>query len=165
MSLEQEIRDQIERNKELKQEVGYINNHLSILEGFCRDDKQNQVDDAYKRGFEDGKNSIDKGCEGCKWESKKGDEEPCMSCSNAFPNKYEPMPKDDSIKVGDEVIWKTNDIALIVTSAYESGGFEWCDGVAQDGKVYHTLAENNKKTGKHYDIQSILGAMQYDPQD
>ena len=61
--------------------------------------------------------------------------------------------------MGDEVIWKTENVTLIVTSTYETGGFDWCDGVAQDGKVYHTLAENNQKTGKHYDIASILEAM------
>ncbi len=71
---------------------------------------------------------------------------------------YEDKQKD-RIEVGDEVIWKTDDVTLIVTSVYESGDLNWCDGVAQDGKVYHTLTENNQKTGNHYDIASVLGAM------
>ena len=65
----------------------------------------------------------------------------------------------DCIEVGDEVVWKTDDITLIVTSTYEMGGFNWCDGVMQDGKVYHVLAENVHKTGKHYNIASILEEM------
>ena len=65
----------------------------------------------------------------------------------------------DRIEVGDEVIWTTDNITLIVTSTYEVGGINWCDGLAQDGKVYSTLIEKDRKTGKHYDIQSILEAM------
>lgn len=73
---------------------------------------------------------------------------------------YEDKQKeDDRIEVGDEVIWKTENITLIVTSTYEASGLDWCDGVAQDGKVYRTLIENDRKTGKHYDIASILEAM------
>ena len=71
---------------------------------------------------------------------------------------YEDKQKD-RIEVGDEVIWKTENITLIVTSTYEASGLDWCDGVAQDGKVYRTLIENDRKTGKHYDIASILEAM------
>ena len=67
--------------------------------------------------------------------------------------------RSDRIEVGDEVIWKTENITLIVTSTYEASGLDWCDGVAQDGKVYRTLIENDRKTGKHYDIASILEAM------
>ena len=67
--------------------------------------------------------------------------------------------RSDRIEVGDEVIWKTDNITFIATSTYEESGFDWCDGVAQNGKVYHTLIENDQKTGKHYDIQSILEAM------
>ena len=117
-------------------------------------------DSEYQRGYEDGKNSTEKGCEGCKYESRTAIEEPCKYCSNCHTSKYTPMPKhSDRIEVGDEVIWTTDNIKLIVTSMYEVGSIKWCDGVAQDGKVYSTLIENNQKTGKHYDIQSILEAM------
>lgn len=167
MSLEQDIRAEIENIKKLKLAVGEINNHLSALEQLGKDSKENVYQkgceegyaNGYKKGIEDGKACDENGCKGCKWESQKGYDEPCKHCCNAYLNQYAPMPKDDSIKVGDEVIWTTNDVTLIVTSVYESGVFHWCDGVAQDGKVYHTLAENNQKTGKHYDIQSILEAM------
>ena len=72
---------------------------------------------------------------------------------------YDNVTHSDRIEVGDEVIWKPENITLIVTSTYEASGFNWCDGLAQDGKVYRTLIENDRKTGKHYDIQSVLEAM------
>ncbi len=59
MNVEQEIRAQIEKNKGLKLAVGEINNHLSVLEGLLRnerDDAQKRVDEAYQRGVEDGRN-------------------------------------------------------------------------------------------------------------
>ena len=61
--------------------------------------------------------------------------------------------------MGDEVIWKNGSIALIVTLTYETDDFRWCDGVSKDGRAYHVLLENVSKTGKHYDIQSVLEAM------
>ena len=57
MNIEQEIRAQIEKNKGLKLAVGEINNHLSILEGLLRnerDDAQKQVDEAYQKGYDKG---------------------------------------------------------------------------------------------------------------
>ena len=44
----------------------YINEHYSELQ-----------DEAYQKGFEDGKNSIDNGCKGCKYEYQHGYDEPC----------------------------------------------------------------------------------------
>ena len=93
----------------------YINEHFGELQ-----------DEAYQRGFEDGKKSVS---------------------------------DPDRIEVGDEVIWKTDNITLIATSIYKVGSINWCDGVAKDGKVYSTLIEKDRKTGKHYDIASILEAM------
>lgn len=126
----------------------YINEHFGELQ-----------DEAYKRGYEDGKNNVENGCKGCKHENRGEDEQPCCRCKRGCMDFYNPMPEDDRIEVGDEVIWKTENITLIVTSTYEASGFNWCDGLAQDGKVYHTLIKNDRKTGKHYDIQSILEAM------
>ena len=70
----------------------------------------------------------------------------------AFEDKH-----SDRIEVGDEVKWHSN--VIVITRVYENGGFNWCDGISQDGKAFHVLAENVHKTGKHYDIQSILEAM------
>ena len=182
MSLADEIRNEIENIKELKITVGDINNHLSVLEGLTRKDIEEREKEAYQRGFDDAhrisEEEYQRGLDDA-WKTAKKialmDTETSENVTGYFGlfrimENLTPMQaieklkayeehKDDSIKVGDEVIWKTDDITLIVTSTYKNGGSDWCDGVAQDGKVYHTLAENNQKTGKHYDIQSILEAM------
>lgn len=54
MTIEGEIRKQIEKNKELKLAVGEINNHLSVLEGLTRKDIMEQVDEAYQKGYDKG---------------------------------------------------------------------------------------------------------------
>jgi len=53
-NLANEIRKTIESVKDMKIQVGGINNYLSILEGRVRDDYQKQVDDAYQRGYDKG---------------------------------------------------------------------------------------------------------------
>jgi hypothetical protein len=121
----------------------YINEHFVELQ-----------DEAYERGYEDGKNIIDNGCEGCKYTVRFADDEPCKSCSNCYKNKYEPMPKeDDRIEVGDEVIAPCGKAVVtavkddLVYYFYSDGDF----GCVEPYKA--------TKTGKHYDIASILEAM------
>ena len=126
----------------------YINEHYGELQ-----------DEAYQRGLEDGKWKAEDGCDGCKYYEDTSLTNPCSECSRGCVDHYKPSSDPDRIEVGDEVIWTTDNIKLIVTSMYEVGGINWCDGLAQDGKVYSTLIENDRKTGKHYDIASILEAM------
>ena len=115
--------------------------------------------DGYNKGFEDGKKSTEKGCEGCKFESRTAIEEPCKYCSNCHTSKYTPMPKhSDRIEVGDEVVWNDG-TTLTVTRVYKLDDDEWCDGMDEDGRMYGVLKNNVRKTGKHYDIASILEAM------
>ena len=167
MSLEQDIRAEIENIKKLKMEVGNINNHLSALEGMCREHNQKAVDDAYKRGYEDGKNSIDKGCEGCKFESRTEMEEPCKYCSNCHTSKYTPMPKeDDRIEVGDEVVFETEGAEpfVILHKYYDDAGYpsEYRYFVyAQNGEVLMFNECNGpKKTGRHFqETNKLLEAM------
>ena len=116
-------------------------------------------DSEYQRGYEDGKNSTEKGCEGCKFESRTAIEEPCKYCSNCHTSKYTPMPKhSDRIEVGDEVVWNDG-TTLTVTRVHKLDDDEWCDGMDEDGRMYGVLKNNVRKTGKHYDIASILEAM------
>ena len=145
----------------------YINEHYGSLQDEAYQkgindgslDVKLRVEGAYQRGLEDGKNSTEKGCEGCRYVLKFANYDPCKNCSNCYTSKYEPMPKeDDRIEVGDEVIWSDGS-TIIVTMVYVDGGSEWCDGVNQNGRAYHVLLENVRKTDKHYDIQSILEAM------
>lgn len=53
-NLANEIRKTIESVKDMKIQVGGINNYLSILEGKIRADYQKQVDEAYQRGYNKG---------------------------------------------------------------------------------------------------------------
>lgn len=76
------------------------------------------------------------------------------------------MEKDDKIEVGDEVEWD-NDFTgdrFIVTRIYQPyGKKEQCDGIDDDGDVYRAvLIESLVKTGRHFDIASILEEMRND---
>ena len=70
----------------------------------------------------------------------------------AYEDKY-----SDRIEVGDEVKWNSD--VIVITRVYEDGGFNWCDGISQDGRAFHVLAENVRKTGRHFDIGKILEEM------
>ena len=127
----------------------YINEHYGSLQ-----------DDAYQKGFEDGKAVNDKGCEGCKYANVAGTHEPCVRCSNSYGNQW--TAKDDKIEVGDEANWLGD--CFIVTRIFQPRNMkEQCDGIDDDGCVYHdVLMDDLEKTGRHFDIQSILEAMKRD---
>ena len=67
MSIEQEIRNEIDNIKQLKIDVGDINNHLSVLEGLCRERNQEAVKNAYQRGYKAcmQENDFDSPCTSC----------------------------------------------------------------------------------------------------
>ena len=111
--------------------------------------------DGYNKGFEDGKKSTEKGCEGCKYVGVEEDAPPCRSCSKSFLDRYEPAPHSDRIEVGDEVTthWAKG-IATVADYGNDIFYVMFSDGSCGKREV-NTL----KKTGKHYDIQSILEAM------
>ena len=121
----------------------YINEHYGQLQ-----------DEAYKRGFEDGKASDDKGCEGCKYEPIKGGT--CVMCCNNYNNQWTAKKQDDEIKVGDEVDWSGD--KFIVTRIFQPyDKAEECDGVDMDGCTYHdVLISGLTKTGRHFDITDML---------
>lgn len=71
---------------------------------------------------------------------------------------YEEKQKaEDEIMVGDEVKWNSD--LITVTRLYDDGGLNWCDGIGNDGRAFHILEENVRKTGRHFDIEKILEAM------
>ena len=122
------------------------------------EDAQKEIDEAYQRGLEDGKEYREKGCEGCKWENKEYNI--CTTCRNSYKNLYERKDADGEIKVGDEVVWTGDeDVVIVVTRVYTVNNIEWCDGVGRDGKVYQILTEHASKTGRHFDIDKILEEM------
>ena len=131
----------------------YINEHFGDLQ-----------DTAYQKGFEKGKDVRIKGCEGCMYQDTTIEHNPCNLCCNAFLNRWK--AKSDKIEVGDEVEWD-NDFTgdrFIVTRIYQPyGKKEQCDGIDDDGDVYRAvLIESLVKTGRHFDIASILEDMKHD---
>ena len=128
----------------------YINDHFGDLQ-----------DTAYQKGFEKGKDVRIKGCEGCMYQDTTIEYNPCNLCCNAFLNRW--TAKADKIEVRDEVVWTEDEnVVIVVTSIYTTDNMEWCDGFCKDGKVYSILTENARKTGRHFDIASILEAMKHD---
>lgn len=127
----------------------YINEHFGQLQ-----------DDAYQKGFEDGKWKSEDGCTGCKYEGKTGEHLPCDYCMNNFKNQW--TAKSDNIEVGDEVNWLGD--CFIVTRIFQPRNMkEQCDGIDDDGCVYsNVLIDDLEKTGRHFDIASILEDMRHD---
>jgi hypothetical protein len=163
MNIEQEIRAQIEKNKGLKLAVGEINNHLSILEGLLRnerDDVQKQVNEAYQRGLDDA------------WEAARKislmspDEIEKVFPGAAKYNRYnlgysgvevierlkayeEKQKDDDSIIAGDEVKAEDGTAVFFVTWMSD----RCICGIDKEGKCYsYEPKEICGKTGRHFDI-------------
>lgn len=69
------------------------------------------------------------------------------------------MKDNDKIEVGDEVYWSGD--CFIVTRIFQPRNqAEQCDGIDDDGCVYsNVLIDDLEKTGRHFDIASILEEM------
>ncbi len=114
----------------------------------------------YQKGFEDGKACDENGCKGCKWENKRGYEEPCKHCCNAYLNQYAHIPKqDDSIKVGDEVTHKSDTIVGKAVCIQIDGDGRHMNLMGHTGAVGYYPVDDFKKTGCHFGISSILEAL------
>lgn len=120
----------------------YINEHFGELQ-----------DEAYQKGFEDGKWKAEDGCTGCKYEGNAGEHLPCEYCMNNFKNQWTAKQKD-RIEVGDIVDVYGN--LGVVTYMYE---LKACVMMIEDGSSGNWNLSECKKTGRHFDIASILEAM------
>ena len=156
----------------------YINEHYGSLQ-----------DDAYKRGINDGSLDVKQRVEGAyqqgledAWECAKklfstmSDTEiekvfP-VEWKSGFSGLMQMKPQyamakikayeekqNDKIEVGDEVNWLGD--CLIVTRIFQPHTQkEQCDGIDDDGCVYRDiLMDDLEKTGRHFDIASILEEM------
>ena len=148
----------------------YINEHFGDLQdtaykkGLHDGESKCRYCNEYQRGLEEGKALSERGCVGCKYAGSIQGSSPCYNCSNYYKNNW--TAKADKIEVGDEVEWD-NDFTgdrFIVTRIYQPyGKKEQCDGIDDDGDVYRAvLIESLVKTGRHFDIASILEAMRHD---
>ena len=146
----------------------YINEHYGDLQDDAyqrglEDGKQTAIGAAelrekleYQKGFKDGKAIHEKGCEGCKFEGTEIYHRPCCACRNVYPNQW--TAKDDKIEVGDEVeVLNSGSKYLIAWIA----GTSIC-GFAYDGVTCHLQPSDVRKTGRHFDIESILEEMRND---
>ncbi len=110
----------------------------------------------YQKGFEDGKAQVERGCEGCQFEGTEIYLRPCSACRNAYPNQW--TAKDDKIVVGDEVV--TQDGKRFVVTTFGSGfDGDIAVGVCADGLGLGIDIRELHKTGRHFDIASILEEM------
>ena len=151
------IQKLIQRNKELKAEISQTNIELCRLNGAARDDFDKRLEEAYQRGLNDGKDSVSHECDGCLYNDGTKEHSLCHICSNAYINRWTAKPKaDDEIKVGDEVeVLNSGSKYLIAWFA----GTSLC-GFAHDGVTCRLQPSDVRKTGRHFDIKSILEEMQ-----
>jgi len=176
MNIEQEIRAQIEKNRDLKLEIGYINNHLSILEGLLRnerDDVQKQVNEAYHRGVEDGRTEtweaarkialnpnenglsveeLDRifGCATLQQVFRRYSAQQTIEKLKAYEEKQK---ADDEIKVGDIVDWNGD---KYIVSYINDDGFADLIYIECGSTCERISPDCFTRTGKHYDIDKIL---------
>jgi len=185
MNIEQEIRNEIDNIKQLKIDVGDINNHLSILEGLCRERNQKAVENAYQRGLHEGndigyKDGVNDG-QNDAWEAAKkivcddeldwntllhlfnrsnfegifGDFSPSEAIAKL--KAYEEKQKaDEEIKVGDEVIYNGTTKCIVVRPEDDE---RYASLIDSDGTLYSADHRECKQTGRHFDINKILAEM------
>ena len=127
-----------------------------ITESFCKDiDEQPTIQPEPKRG----KWKSEDGCTGCKYEGKTGEHLPCDYCTNNFKNQW--TAKDDKIEVGDEVTHKSDSITWTAVVTQNVDGILTLMG--KTGAIAEDYDEKCfVKTGRHFDIASILEAMKHD---
>ena len=127
----------------------YINEHYGDLQ-----------DTAYQKGFEDGKAVNGKRCEGCLYNDGTKEHSPCDICCNAYLNRWTAKPQeDDKIEVGDEVIYNGTTKCIVVRPEDDE---RYASLIDSDGTHYSADHRECKKTGRHFDIASILEDMKHD---
>ena len=152
--------------------IGKLTSAQNILSEIDKIDQK--VDEAYQKGINDGSLDAKQRVEGAyqkgltdAWEAARKiaqqweedtDTEHRIVIDDSVSKAYEEKQKaENEINVGDEVKWNSD--LIVVTRLYEAGGFDWCGGISKDGSVFQVLAENVRKTGRHFDIDKILEAM------
>lgn len=160
MSIEQEIRRQIEKNKGLKLEIGEINNHLSILEGMCRNDYKRQIEEAYQKGLTDGWNAAWKVALMTEDAAERIGVNISTSPAEAIAKlkAYEEQKEaDEPIKVGDIVDWGGE--KYIVTYIDDTDGCADLLFIETGSTCERISPDCFTRTGRHYDIDKILEEM------
>ena len=153
--MDEEIRQALCEVREMKKMCGNINMKLTNIVTQRGQDYKKKLEAEYQRGFEDGKAVHEKGCEGCLWEGSRV--VACTNCCNAYKNKW--IAKDDKIEVGDEVIYNGTTKCIVVRPEDDE---RYASLIDSDGTHYSADHRECKKTGRHFDIASILEDMRND---
>lgn len=186
MNLSDEIRKQIEKNKELKLAVGEINNHLSVLEGLTRKDIMEQVDEAYQKGYVKGyadKTNNDEVCKqiakdiqdkayqrGYKACMQENDfDSPCTSCEAYQRGLHEgnDIGYKDGVKDGRNEAWEAakklfstmaeSDIEKAFPTEWNNGGFKALMNLQPQEAIERLKAYEDDKI-KRGDIVNVKGS-------
>lgn len=124
----------------------------------CLEDADKAIDDAYQRGFEDGRWKAEDGCTGCKYEGLKEYEEPCAHCCNAYKNYW--TEKRQFVR-GDEVVDENGIKGIVVSSENDEDSSLYV--LFNEYRVPQNVTQKfYKKTGKHYDIDKFLDEIKGD---
>ena len=182
--MDEEIRQALSEVREMKQMCGNINMKLTNIVTQRGQNWKAKLEAEYQRGLEDAWEAARKIAD--MWETMDNEDlletfgvtakigesvigtlfkkQTANEAMLELETYEEKQQTDDKIVVGDEVEWD-NDFTgdrFIVTRIYQPyGKKEQCDGIDDDGDVYRAvLVESLVKTGRHFDIASILKEMQ-----
>lgn len=110
------------------------------------------LNEAYQRGYEEGKAVNDKGCEGCKYQANKELTCPCSECANNYKNYW--TEKKQFVR-GDEVVGENGIKGIVVSSENDEDSSLYV--LFNEYRVPQNVTQKfYKKTGKHYDIDKFL---------
>ena len=152
--MDEEIRQALTEVQEMKKMCGNINMKLTNIVTQRGQDWKKKLEAEYQRGLEDGKADNDKRCVGCKWEGNGNDHSPCDYCCNCYSNQWTAKQTDNCIEIGDEV---EHSVKCFVVTVMND---EYVYGISKDGTWCYASIKNVRKTGRHFDIASILKEMQ-----
>lgn len=145
-----------------KEIIDRVKGDVDYIAEEAYEDGRNQAAEAYQKRYTDGKNSTDLGREKCRYEYKSEHDEPCRNCKRSKYDKYTPIQAEE-IEIGvDEVV------SLDYFGKDVGGSLPWvvtvedrdvyC-GIDADGKFHRNQKEYVRKTGRKFDIKSVLNQM------
>lgn len=114
-------------------------------------EEQKNIDEAYQRGFEKGKDVRIKGCEGCMYQDTTIEHNPCNLCCNAFLNRW---TAKEFVR-GDVIVDEDGTRGIVVSSENNESNLLYV--LFKGYRVPQSVVRKHyKKTGEHYDIDKFL---------
>lgn len=155
MNISERLSEVIKENQNLKQQLSEQNIKLNKIQADVNRELKGVSDEEFREAYEFWKNNNTNICTEI-WGNGMLSEILFHTSLSEFVNKYkEYKDKQNEIKAGDEVYYLDHNYKSIVTSVE--------DGVAvmitNNGKWSTCNTEELHKTGKHYDIESILNGL------